>query len=275
MSPSGEWFRRVRVTQSPILSFENVTQRFETARTDTVACRDISLDIDEGEFVAIVGPSGCGKSTLLNLAAGLLAPSSGQVRYRGKPIAGPNTDLGYLTQKDTLLPWRTVEQNVAVALEIAGVDRKQRAERVRRYVELVGLGGFEKHYPSQLSGGMRRRAMLARTLIYQPRILAMDEPFGALDSQLRLVMQSELLRIWTETRCTTLFVTHDVGEAIALADRVVVFNGRPGRIAVVERVELPRPRDVFRIRFDRRFNEMHDRVWGYLEDSVRLAAAAG
>ncbi len=261
--------------RSPILSFDNVTQRFQVGRSDVVACRDISLDVDESEFVAIVGPSGCGKSTLLNLAAGLLKPSSGDVRYGGKVISGPNTDLGYLTQKDTLLPWRTVEQNVAVALEIAGIDRKERADRVRHYVTLVGLAGFERHYPSQLSGGMRRRAMLARTLIYMPRILAMDEPFGALDSQLRLVMQGELLRIWTETRCTALFVTHDVGEAIALADRVVVFTGRPGRIAVVERVDLPRPRDVFRIRFDSRFNELHDKVWGYLEDSVRQAATAG
>jgi len=260
------------VSRTPLLSYANVTQRFDVSGSEIVACRDISLDINESEFVAIVGPSGCGKSTLLNLAAGLLKPSSGEVRYRGNLISEPNTDLGYLTQKDTLLPWRTVEQNVAVALEIAGVDRSERADKVRRYVELVGLKGFEKHYPAQLSGGMRRRAMLARTLIYQPKIFAMDEPFGALDSQLRLVMQSELLRIWAETRCTAIFVTHDVGEAIALADRVVVFTGRPGRIAVVEPVDLPRPRDVFRIRFDRRFNELHDKVWGYLEDSVRLAA---
>ncbi len=263
------------MSRSPILSYEDVTQRFEVSGSEVVACEDITLDINESEFVAIVGPSGCGKSTLLNLAAGLLKPSSGEVRYRGSRISAPNTDLGYLTQKDTLLPWRTVEQNVAVALEIAGVDRDEKREKVRRYIELVGLMGFEKHYPSQLSGGMRRRVMLARTLIYQPRILAMDEPFGALDSQLRLVMQSELLRIWTETRCTALFVTHDVGEAIALADRVVVFTGRPGRIAVIEPVDLPRPRDVFRIRFDSQFNQLHDKVWGYLEDSVRLAVAAG
>jgi len=225
--------------------------------------------VRQGEFLAVVGPSGCGKSTLLNMAAGLLAPTFGQVFYRGAPVHSPNTDVGYLTQRDTLLPWRTVEDNVAIALELRGESRADRHGTAHAWLDRVGLTGFEKSYPAQLSGGMRRRACLARTLAYEPETILMDEPFGALDAQLRLVMHDELLKLWTGTRKTVVFVTHDLAEALTLADRVAVFSPRPGRIRAIETVDLPRPRDVFRIRFDPHFGELHDRLWSYLEASVR------
>jgi NitT/TauT family transport system ATP-binding protein len=253
----------------PLIEYRDVARRF-VSRTGTVtACEQVNLTVHQGEFLAVVGPSGCGKSTLLNMAAGLLAPSAGKVFYRGAPVRSPNTDVGYLTQRDTLLPWRTVEDNVAIALELRGESRADRHRTAHAWLDRVGLSGFEKSYPAQLSGGMRRRACLARTLAYEPETILMDEPFGALDAQLRLVMHDELLKLWTGTRKTIVFVTHDLAEALTLADRVAVFSPRPGRIRVVEIVDLPRPRDVFRIRFDPHFGELHDRLWSYLEASVR------
>ena len=204
------------------------------------------------------------------MAAGLLAPSAGSVLYRGAPVPSPNTDVGYMTQRDTLLPWRTVEDNVAIALELRGESREaDRHQRAHQWLARMGLAGFETSYPAQLSGGMRRRVSMARTLAYEPETILMDEPFGALDAQLRLVMHDELLKLWTGTRKTIVFVTHDLAEALTLADRVAVFSARPGRIRAIETVDLPRPRDVFRIRFDPRFGELHDRLWSYLEASVR------
>jgi NitT/TauT family transport system ATP-binding protein len=233
------------------------------------ACEHVDLTVRRGEFLAIVGPSGCGKSTLLNMAAGLLRPSAGAVFYRGVPVPDPNTDVGYLTQRDTLLPWRTTEDNVALALELRSVPRTERMRRAHDWLARVGLSGFARSYPAQLSGGMRRRACLARTLAYEPETILMDEPFGALDAQLRLVMHDELLKLWAATGKTIVFVTHDLSEAITLADRVAVFSPRPGRIRAIEPVDLPRPRDVFRIRFDPAFGALHDRLWSYLESSVR------
>ena len=223
----------------------------------------------QGEFLAVVGPSGCGKSTLLNMAAGLLAPSAGKVFYRGAPVRSPNTDVGYLTQRDTLLPWRTVEDNVAIALELRGESRADRHRTAHAWLDRVGLSGFEKSYPAQLSGGMRRRACLARTLAYEPETILMDEPFGALDAQLRLVMHDELLKLWTGTRKTIVFVTHDLAEALTLADRVAVFSprarshprGRNRRSAAPAR-RVPHPlRPAFR--------RTARRLWSYLEASVR------
>lgn len=252
-----------------LIEYRGVARRFHSRSGTVVACEDVNLSVRRGEFMAIVGPSGCGKSTLLNMAAGLMAPSTGQVFYDGGPVPTPNTNVGYLTQRDTLLPWRTVEDNVAIALELRGQSRADRLRNAHEWLDRVGLTGFEKSYPAQLSGGMRRRVALARTLAYEPETILMDEPFGALDAQLRMVMHEELLKLWTGTRKTVIFVTHDLAEALTLADRIAVFSARPGRIRSIETVDLPRPRDVFRIRFDPHFGELHDRLWSYLEASVR------
>jgi NitT/TauT family transport system ATP-binding protein len=253
----------------PLIEYRDVARRFITRAGSVTACEHVDLTVHRGEFLAIVGPSGCGKSTLLNMAAGLLRPSAGGVFYRGAPVPDPNTDVGYMTQRDTLLPWRTVEDNVALALELQGVARAERLRRAHDWILRVGLTGFERAYPAQLSGGMRRRACLARTLAYEPETILMDEPFGALDAQLRLVMHDELLKLWAATRKTIVFVTHDLAEAITLADRVAVFSARPGRIRAIEPIGLPRPRDVFRVRFDPAFGALHDRLWSYLEANVR------
>ena len=257
------------MTNEGLIEYRGVAKRFHGRSGTVTACEDVNLAVRRGEFLAVVGPSGCGKSTLLNMAAGLMMPSAGQVLYRGKPVPAPNTDVGYLTQRDTLLPWRTVEDNVAIALELRGQSRTERLQRAHEWLGRMGLLGFEKSYPAQLSGGMRRRVSLARTLAYEPETILMDEPFGALDAQLRMVMHEELLKLWTGTRKTVIFVTHDLAEALTLADRIAVFSARPGRIRSVEIVDLPRPRDVFRIRFDPHFGELHDRLWSYLEASVR------
>ena len=260
---------------NPLIEYRGIARRFTTRRGTVTACENVDLTVNEGEFLAIVGPSGCGKSTLLNMAAGLLQPSAGAVFYRGDKVPEPNTRVGYMTQRDTLLPWRTVEDNVAIALELRGQDRATRLRMAHDWLHRVGLMGFEKAYPGQLSGGMRRRVSMARTLAYEPETILMDEPFGALDAQLRLVMHDELLKLWAATKTTMVFVTHDLTEAVTLADRVAVFSPRPGRIRAIETVDLPRPRDVFRIRFDPRFGALHDRLWGYLEENVREGVRVG
>jgi NitT/TauT family transport system ATP-binding protein len=234
------------------------------------ALQPIDLAVRREEFVALVGPSGCGKSTILNLIAGLLAPSAGTVLYDGQPVRDLNRLVGYMTQKDTLLPWRRTADNIRVALELncRSTSRSEADDRVARMMQLVGLKGFENHYPSELSGGMRKRTLLARTLIYEPETLLMDEPFGALDAQLKLVMLDQLQALTLQRRMTVLFVTHDLGEAITLADRVVVFSARPGRIRAVRDIDLPRPRDVFRIRFTDVFARYHEELWDVLKDEV-------
>jgi NitT/TauT family transport system ATP-binding protein len=263
------------LSDAPLIEYRGVARQFASRRGTVVACEGVDLTVRQGEFLAIVGPSGCGKSTLLNMAAGLLKPSAGRVFYRGEPVPEPNTLVGYMTQRDTLLPWRTVEDNVAIALELRGMGKADRLRAAHDWIKRVGLTGFETAYPAQLSGGMRRRVSMARTLAYEPETILMDEPFGALDAQLRLVMHDELLKLWASTGTTMVFVTHDLTEAITLADRVAVFSARPGRIRAIETVDLPRPRDVFRIRFDPRFGDLHDRLWGHLEESVRNDVMVG
>jgi NitT/TauT family transport system ATP-binding protein len=256
-----------------LLSLEGVSKAFERDSNAIMALAPTDLSVEREEFVALVGPSGCGKSTILNMVAGLLRPSAGRLRYDGRPVDDLNLRVGYMTQRDTLLPWRTVADNIGSPLELSAhrTSRRERDDKVRRMIELVGLKGFEKHYPGELSGGMRRRVALARMLIYDPETLLMDEPFGALDAQLKLVMHDEIQRIVGLGRKTVLFVTHDLAEAIALGDRVVVFSGRPGRIKTVRKVDLPRPRDVFRIRFAPRFTELHEELWDHLQDEVNRA----
>jgi NitT/TauT family transport system ATP-binding protein len=243
---------------------------FEVRGQTVVALEPIDLAVRAEEFVALVGPSGCGKSTTLNLIAGLLRPSRGRVLYDGAPVAGLNQRVGYITQKDTLLPWRTASANIRVALELKSraVPRVEADRRVAQMIELVGLGGFEHHYPGELSGGMRKRVALARTLIYEPECLLMDEPFGALDAQLKLLMQDQLQQLTRQRRMTVIFVTHDLGEAIALADRVLMFSARPGRIRAVRDITLPRPRDVFKMRFTEAFGRLHEELWNELKDEV-------
>jgi NitT/TauT family transport system ATP-binding protein len=211
--------------------------------------------------VTLVGPSGCGKSTLLNMAAGMFAPTSGTAYYRGQAIDDLNHQVGYMTQQDHLLPWRTVADNIALPLEIKGLDRARRSEQVASLIHLVGLDGFERHYPTQVSGGMRKRCALARLLAYDPETLLMDEPFGALDAQMRLSLQIELVRISRRLGKTVLFVTHDLDEAVALADRCVVFSGKPGRIAQILDIDLPPDRDLASLRFDFRYVQLTQHLW--------------
>ncbi len=254
--------------ETPAAEFRKVGKVFHGRAGAVQVIDGLSLAVREGEFLAMVGPSGSGKSTFLNLLAGLDRPTSGAVACGGKPITAINTDVGYLTQHDSLLPWRTVEENIAVPLELQHVSRSEQAVRVREMMAQVGLSGFEKHYPSQLSGGMRKRAMLARTLIYDPHILLMDEPFGPLDAQLKLIMQAELLKLWSARRKTVVFVTHDIVEAITLADRVIVLSARPSRIKLEETIRIARPREVHEVRFDPAFEDHYRRLWAALDAPV-------
>jgi NitT/TauT family transport system ATP-binding protein len=198
------------------------------------------------------------------MSAGLMQPSKGRLLFEGRELGGPNTKAGYITQKDNLMPWHTVAGNIGMALSIRKMDKRQARARVAEMIEMVGLTGFEKSYPGELSGGMRKRVTLARTLAYDPPVLLADEPFGALDAQLKLVMQAEIQRIWAETRKTILFVTHDISEAVALGDRVIVMSSRPGRIKVDRRIDIPRPRDVFKIRHQQGFGDLAEELWDVL-----------
>jgi NitT/TauT family transport system ATP-binding protein len=246
------------------------SKRFLVRGQDIQALQPTDLDIRPHEFIALVGPSGCGKSTILNMIAGLMRPTAGEVLYDGKPVTGPNRRVGYMTQKDTLLPWRSTRDNIRIALELKShaTPRAEADDRVRQMIDLVGLTGFENHTPAELSGGMRKRAALARTLIYEPETLLMDEPFGALDSQLKLLMLDQLQSLTQHRRMSVVFVTHDLGEAITLSDRIVVLSARPGRIRAIHDVTLQRPRDVFKVRFTPAFSEQHERLWDELKDDI-------
>lgn len=233
-----------------------------------LALRDVNLTIGRGRFISFVGPSGCGKSTLLNMVAGLIRPTEGEIRYKGAMVAAVNTDVGYITQDDNLLPWRTLRENVELALEFRGIAPSARRELSSRYIAMVGLTGFEHHYPHELSGGMRKRTALIRTLIYDPDVILMDEPFGPLDAQTRVILQDELLKLWEGSGKTMVFVTHDLVEAIALSDEVVLFSRAPGTIKQVYEVPLGRPRDVFRIHAHPNFPAFYDRLWQDLKEEI-------
>lgn len=258
-----------------LIKFNNVSKRFERDGKSFLAAQNIHLDVKEGEFITVIGPSGCGKSTVLNMCAGLMKPNGGEIYYRSQLVDNINTQVGYITQKDNLLPWRTVKGNVEIGLEIKGLSAKEREIEGAKYIDMVGLQGFEKHYPQELSGGMRKRVGLAKILAYNPETLLMDEPFGALDAQLRLVMQDKLLEIWKETKKTIIFVTHDLEEAITLGDRVAVFSGRPGTIKLIQDVNLPRPRDTFNIRFTDEFSKLHSQLWEALKVEIKEEGNVG
>jgi sulfonate transport system ATP-binding protein len=229
----------------------------------------VRLSIAQGEFVAIVGPTGCGKSTLLNVAAGLLKPASGRVSIFGSPLNGLNREAGYLFQADALFPWKTAIDNVAIGLEILGTRRAEALERAQSWLTSVGLGAFSNRYPHMLSGGQRKRVALAQVLIRQPKILLMDEPFGPLDAQTRQIMGNLLLDLWNADRKAVLFVTHDLEEAIALADRVIIMSAGPNaRIIGDWRVPLARPRDISEIRMEKEFHALHRKIWDVLKDEV-------
>ncbi|MEP9351874.1 ABC transporter ATP-binding protein [Xanthobacter sp. KR7-225] len=249
----------------PLILFEDVSKSFAGAR---VAVQNIDLKVAPREFVTLVGPSGCGKSTLLNMVAGIFAPTSGRVLYNGTPVGALNRKVGYMTQADHLLPWRTVSGNIAVPLEIAGLPRRQIKARIDELLALVGLDQFAASYPSQLSGGMRKRVALARLIAGDPDTLLMDEPFGALDAQLRLLLQIELRGLCRRLGKTVLFVTHDIDEAVALADRCAVFTGRPGTIAEYFMIDLPVERNLKSLRFDSKYQKECARLWRRLTPEI-------
>ena len=244
-----------------MIDIHHVSKSFRRGDHVVEALRDFSLTIDKREVVAVIGPSGCGKSTLLNMIAGLYAPSKGRVVYKGSPVTDVNTDVGYMTQKDNLLPWRNVRDNIAFPLELAGVDKAEREARAVAVMKQVGLDGFETRFTSELSGGMRKRACLARMMLYGAETALLDEPFAALDAQLKLAMHDLLLRLAAENGQTVVFVTHDLMEAVTLADRVIVCTHRPAMIALEQRIDLPRPRDVLNVRFTNAFKEFYDTLW--------------
>ncbi len=257
-----------------LIEFRDVGKCFRVNGQDNHAVEAVNLSVAEGEIVTLVGPSGCGKSTLLNMSAGMFGATSGEVLYRGSPLHGLNHRVGYMTQQDHLLPWRQVFDNIALPLEILKTPRAQLRKRVDELVHLVGLQGFERHYPSQISGGMRKRCALARLLAYDPETLLMDEPFGALDAQMRLSLQTELLRISRRLGKTVLFVTHDLDEAIALADRCAVFRGKPGRIHALIGIDLPRERELGTLRFDPIYLRLTQQLWTLMAPDVKPAAPA-
>ena len=226
----------------PILSVENIVKRFETQDGVLTAVDDVSFNVAPGEFLAVIGPSGCGKSTLFNIIGGLLEGYDGRVRVGGDTVRGPHASIGMIFQEESAFPWRTVIDNVAFPLEIAGMAKAERLERARHFVDLVGLSGFERRYPSELSGGMRQRVSMARTLSSEPKILLMDEPFAALDEQTRLLLGDKVLQIQQDLQQTTLLITHNLTEAVQLSDRIVVMTYRPGKVKRVVEIKLPRPR---------------------------------
>ena len=262
------------------LEIKGLTKHYdlERERRQVLALADVSLSVADGEFMAIVGPSGCGKTSLLNIVAGLLRYDSGSVIIDGKTIAGPGVERAVVFQQSSLLPWRTVAGNVRYGMEMQRrFDREVMKRRTEQFIRLVGLVGFERHYPSELSGGMQQRVNLARALAADPVVLLMDEPFAALDAQTREFMQAELLKIWSETRKTVLFITHQINEAVYLADRVCVMSARPGRVKGIVQIPFERPR-ALGLKRDTRFLEIEETIWQMVEESperMGMPKAAG
>ncbi len=255
------------MTRASAVSLEGVSQRFSGDDGVTVALDGIDLEVPAGQFVALVGPSGCGKSTLLALAAGLRLPSDGRLSCHGEPIHGPQPQkIGMIFQEPNLLPWLTAVDNVAFPLKLRGVPRVDRTRMAMEMLAMTGLGGFEQRLPHQLSGGMKQRVAIARGLVQDPGVLLLDEPFAALDEQTRMVLGEEVLRIWSKTGKTILFVTHSLSEAVYLADRIVVFSKRPGRIVDDVAVDLERPR-TFAMMSTERFAVLKDRIWSHIREA--------
>ena len=258
--------RQARYTAMVKLEIAHLSKRYWRDSRDVQALSDVSLSVSDGEFLAIVGPSGCGKTSLLNIVAGLLPYEEGAVAIDGKRVSGPGTDRAVVFQHSSLLPWRTISGNVRYGMEMQRrFDEPKMRQRAEYFIKLVGLGGFEKHFPSELSGGMQQRVNLARALAADPVVLLMDEPFAALDAQTREFMQAELLKIWSQARKTVLFITHQINEAIYLADRVAVMSARPGRVKEVFQIPFERPRTLS-LKRDPRFLEIEDKIWQLVEE---------
>ena len=256
------------------ITIRDLSKTFTQGPRDIPAVSGVSFDVCDKEFVAIVGPSGCGKSTILNMIGSLVAPSGGEILVDGERVgARPAPQIGYVFQKDTVFPWRTVERNIALGLEYRGVSAPEIRARVAEAVRLAGLEGFEEAFPATLSGGMRQRVALMRSLIVNPEILLMDEPFGALDTHTKLDLHAELLALWGARRQTVVFVTHDLSEAITLADRVVVMTRRPGTVKLVYDVKLPRPRDVIRVRESEEYLREYGEIWHTLGEEFEGRAS--
>jgi NitT/TauT family transport system ATP-binding protein len=255
-----------------VLAFDAIGQEFPAPgqRTSIRVLDGISFEVDRGKFVAVIGPSGCGKSTLLQMAAGLLIPTRGAVHHRGRKVTGINTEVGFVPQQAQLFPWKTLAENVELPLLLRGVAAGERKERVANALEAVGLKGFEHHFPSQLSGGMQKRGSIARTLVYRPDIILMDEPFGALDAQTRMVMQRDLQGLSMEAGATVVFVTHDITEAVLLADHVVVLSQRPSRLLANIQIDLPRPRNMFEPFRNAGFEAAYDAVWTEFRSQIDI-----
>jgi NitT/TauT family transport system ATP-binding protein len=254
------------------IELQNVTKRFGTpAGQIYTALRDLSLSVGPGEFCAVVGPTGCGKSTTLSLISGLERPSVGEVQVMGKPVQGIDPRIGYVFQADAVFPWKSVLQNVATGPRFRGQSKAQAFEKARDWLARVGLTGFEDRYPHQLSGGMRKRVALAQTFINEPQILLMDEPFSALDVQTRTLMGDELLNLWSSLAASVVFVTHDLEEAIALADKVCVLTAGPATVKGIYTIDLPRPRNVAEIRFEPRFVQLYHEIWEDLRNEVLIS----
>ena len=261
-----------RPKAGPAVELQGVSIDFPVPGGRYVAVDKTDLAVAAHEFVAIVGPTGCGKSTLLNAAAGLLTPGTGKVLVLGQPLSGLNRAAGYLFQQDAVMPWKTALDNVAIGLEVAGTVRADALQRARSWLKRVGLAAFADRYPHQLSGGQRKRVGLAQVLIRDPKILLMDEPFGPLDAQTRQIMGNLLLELWASDRKAVLFVTHDLEEAIALADRVVIMSAGPqARIIGDHAIDLGRPRDAAEVRLQPRFHELHKAIWSQLRTEVMKA----
>lgn len=255
---------------APAVALEDVSLVFggDTDSDRVLALDSVSLSIPAGQFVAVVGPSGCGKTTILNMLAGLLEPTVGTVKRHDRPVEGTSRDIGYMLARSALAPWRTARRNVEMGLEFKGLSRRDRKELALSLLDRVGLTGFADKYPSQLSQGMRQRVAIARTLAIKPDLWLMDEPFGALDAQTRLLVQMEFLELWAATGKTVIFVTHDIEEAVLLADRVIVITARPGTIKSDTLIEIPRPRHIDELRFDEHFRELEHRIWRELRDEL-------
>jgi NitT/TauT family transport system ATP-binding protein len=256
------------MTKSKLL-VSDLSHEYSDARSGgrMLALEKLSLEVNAGEFVAVVGPSGCGKTTLLKIVAGLISPTNGGAIVDGVPVSGPGRNIGFVFQHPLLLPWRDLVRNVGWGLELRGVEKSEAAARAREVLKIVGLSGFENHYPYTLSGGMQQRANLARALILDPELLLMDEPFASLDAQTREILQYELAKIWEASEKTVLFVTHDISEAVYLADRVYVLTRRPGKLKDVVNVELPRPRTL-EVKRASRFIEYVGQIWKLLEIGI-------
>ena len=261
-------------TTTPAIELINVSRRFLTPDGKSMtALRNFNMTVERGEFVAVVGPTGCGKSTTLNLVTGLAKPSSGQVKVFGEPVSGIHPGIGFAFQTDALFPWRSVIDNVVAGPLFRGMAKDEAYDKARQWLARVNLSGHETKYPHQLSGGMRKRVSLAQTFINEPQILLMDEPFSALDVQTRVLMHEELLKLWSQAKASVVFVTHDLEEALALADKVYVLTSGPATVKSVYPVDLPRPRVVSEIRYDKDFIKLSHTIWSDLRDEVQHSAA--